>query len=38
VDIELEDLGWTVVRVWDFEVKRDLPAVVAKVKAVLAEA
>jgi DNA mismatch endonuclease (patch repair protein) len=38
VDIELEDLGWAVVRVWDFEVKRDLPAVVAKVEAVLAEA
>jgi DNA mismatch endonuclease (patch repair protein) len=37
VDAELEGLGWVVVRVWDFEVKRDLPAVVAKVKAVLAE-
>jgi DNA mismatch endonuclease (patch repair protein) len=38
VDAELDGLGWTVVRVWDFEVKRDLPRVVAKVEAALAEA
>lgn len=36
VDVDLERLGWEVVRVWDFEVKRDLPAVVAKVQAALA--
>ena len=37
VDAELEGIGWSVVRVWDFEVRRDLPAVVAKVEAALAE-
>jgi DNA mismatch endonuclease, patch repair protein len=36
VDVELERIGWEVVRVWDFEVKCDLPAVVAKVQAALA--
>jgi DNA mismatch endonuclease, patch repair protein len=35
VDAELDGLGWKVVRVWDFEVKRDLPAVVAKIQAAL---
>jgi DNA mismatch endonuclease (patch repair protein) len=37
VDAALEDLGWSVVRVWDFEVKRDLSSVVAKIRAVLRE-
>lgn len=36
VDAELDGLGWKVVRVWDFEVKGDLPAVVAKIQAALA--
>lgn len=36
VDAQLESSGWTVVRVWDFEVKRDLDAVVEKVQAALA--
>lgn len=35
VDTELEEAGWSVVRVWDFEVKRDLPGTVAKVQAAL---
>lgn len=35
VDAELEELGWAVVRVWDFEVKRDLSGVVARVEAAL---
>ncbi len=38
VDTELDELGWVVVRIWDFEVKRDLEGVVAKVEETLAEA
>lgn len=37
VDSELEEAGWSVVRVWDFEVKRDLPGTVAKVQAALGD-
>lgn len=37
VDAELKVRGWAVVRVWDFEVKRDLVGTVAKVQAVLAD-
>jgi DNA mismatch endonuclease (patch repair protein) len=31
VDAELESRGWAVVRVWDFEVARELPAVVERI-------
>jgi DNA mismatch endonuclease (patch repair protein) len=31
----LEDEGWTVFRVWDFEVERDAPTVASKVSATL---
>jgi DNA mismatch endonuclease (patch repair protein) len=34
-DAELARLGWHVVRVWDFDVKRDLPGTVARVEAAL---
>jgi DNA mismatch endonuclease (patch repair protein) len=37
VDSDLRALGWTVLRVWDFEVRRDGPAVVERVAAALAE-
>jgi DNA mismatch endonuclease (patch repair protein) len=33
VNAELADAGWTVVRVWDFEVERDFDSCVAKVAA-----
>lgn len=36
VNRELADAGWTVVRVWDFEVARDLDAAVARVTAAVA--
>jgi DNA mismatch endonuclease, patch repair protein len=36
VDAELEGLGWSVIRIWDFEVQRDLPGSVARVQAALA--
>jgi DNA mismatch endonuclease, patch repair protein len=35
VDDELARLGWSVVRIWDFEVKRDVPGAVARVQAAL---
>jgi DNA mismatch endonuclease (patch repair protein) len=35
VDAELRALGWRVIRVWDFEVKRDLDAVVLTVRSAL---
>ena len=31
VDAELHARGWTVVRIWDFEVRRELPGVVDRV-------
>ena len=31
VDAELQDQGWCVVRIWDFEVANDLDAVIAKI-------
>jgi DNA mismatch endonuclease, patch repair protein len=36
-DAELAHSGWTVVRVWDFEVARELPAVVERIKGALRE-
>jgi len=30
VDAELKEAGWSVLRVWDFEVKKQLPAVVER--------
>lgn len=38
VDGELRALGWTVVRVWDFEVRKNLEAVVTRIEATLREA
>lgn len=35
VNRQLAEAGWTVVRVWDFEVERDIAACVARVAAVL---
>jgi DNA mismatch endonuclease (patch repair protein) len=35
VDAELEADGWMVLRVWDFEVRKELPRVVAGVEALL---
>lgn len=35
VDAELQATGWTVLRVWDFEVRKDLPTVVEQVTAML---
>jgi DNA mismatch endonuclease (patch repair protein) len=37
VDAELEDCGWAVVRMWDFEVARELPTVVEHILGVLRE-
>lgn len=37
VNSELEELGWTVLRFWDFEIRKDLPTVVAQVQAALGE-
>ncbi len=37
VDATLAATAWTVVRVWDFEIRRDLPGVVARIVAVLAD-
>jgi DNA mismatch endonuclease (patch repair protein) len=37
VNRELTEAGWTVVRLWDFEVARDLPACVERVRAALNE-
>lgn len=33
VDRKLEELGWTVERIWDFEIRRDLEAVAQRVAA-----
>jgi DNA mismatch endonuclease (patch repair protein) len=35
VDRELRQQGWRVVRLWDFEVKRDLASVVSRVRSAL---
>lgn len=35
VDAALAADGWTVVRVWDFEVSREMPAVLARITAAL---
>jgi DNA mismatch endonuclease (patch repair protein) len=37
VDRELGGLGWRVVRLWDFEIKRDMSAAVEAVEAALVE-
>lgn len=37
VDTELQDLGWIVVRVWDFEVRKDIDHVVDLVAAALGD-
>jgi DNA mismatch endonuclease (patch repair protein) len=37
VDAELSDLGWSVMRVWDFEVSKDLVGVVERVVELLDE-
>ena len=37
VDEDLRERGWTVVRVWDFEVRRTLPDVIDRVVEVLEE-
>jgi DNA mismatch endonuclease, patch repair protein len=36
VTTRLRDEGWTVVRLWDFEVERDLPGCVERVRRALA--
>lgn len=36
-DDALRAAGWTVVRVWDFEIRRNLPAVVERIKDALRE-
>lgn len=36
-DAALREQGWTVIRVWDFEVRRDLASVVRRVAAALRE-
>jgi DNA mismatch endonuclease (patch repair protein) len=36
-DAALEGAGWTVIRIWDFEIRRGLPAVVDRVVSALAE-
>jgi DNA mismatch endonuclease (patch repair protein) len=35
VNAALADAGWTVVRLWDFEIARDLPSCVERVRAVV---
>ena len=37
VDRELQELGWTVERFWDFEIRRNLDQVVERVKTVIAD-
>lgn len=36
VDRELEAMGWTVERIWDFEIRRNLDAVVERVAGLVA--
>lgn len=36
VDAELQAAGWLVIRIWDFEIKGDLDASVARVQSALA--
>lgn len=35
VDTQLSAAGWTVLRIWDFEVRRDLPGTIARVVVTL---
>src|SRR5262249_45294732 len=37
-DHELSRLGWKVIRIWDFDVRRDLTSCVARIEAALADA
>jgi DNA mismatch endonuclease, patch repair protein len=37
VDADLDAAGWAVLRVWDFEIRRELPDIVARVVATLAQ-
>jgi len=32
VNQQLADTGWSIVRIWDFELERDTPAAVARVR------
>lgn len=36
VDRALEDLGWTVERIWDFDIRRNLDAIVERVAGLVA--
>ena len=36
VDQELQDLGWLVIRTWDFEVRQDTDSVVKRIQTVVA--
>jgi DNA mismatch endonuclease, patch repair protein len=38
VNAELSELGWTVLRLWDFEVEQDLEACVSRVREALSPA
>ena len=38
VNRELSDLGWHVLRLWDFEIERDLAACVLRVQTAIAAA
>lgn len=38
VDAELAAIGWVVIRVWDFEIKRDLTRIVERIRSALSEA
>lgn len=38
VDLELRERGWRVLRIWDFEVRKELPGVVQRIADVLQEA
>lgn len=35
VDKDLASLGWVVIRVWDFDIQNDLPAVVKRIRSVV---
>jgi DNA mismatch endonuclease, patch repair protein len=35
VDAALTDMGWTVLRLWDFDVRRDLDLCIARIRCVL---
>lgn len=37
IDRELRDLGWLVIRAWDFEVRKDTASVVTRIQAAVAD-